>query len=85
MKNIQKMKRKIIIAISFVLITLSFSSCEPLGTCKICRRVTYAINGGTVISEDPETEYCDADLLAIEAKADVITPWWHPKISWECR
>jgi len=76
------MQRKIILAISFVLMTIAFNSCESLGTCKICRQVTYEIGGG-ILSEGPETEYCDAALIAIEAKDDVIIG--NTRISWECR
>jgi len=61
---------------------LSFSYCESLGTCKPCREVTYEVGGG-VISEGPETEYCDASLIAIEAKDDVIIG--NKRYSWECR
>ncbi|MCX6260249.1 MAG: hypothetical protein NTY95_05345 [Bacteroidia bacterium] len=77
------MKRKILIAISFILFTLAFNSCEPLGTCKVCRQVTTEIDG-TFISEGPEAEYCGADLVAIEAKADIILPN-NTKLSWKCR
>lgn len=76
------MKRKILIAISFLLITMAFNACEPLGSCKVCRQVTYEIGGG-VISEGAETEYCDAALIAIEAKDDIIIN--NTRISWECR
>jgi hypothetical protein len=76
------MKRKIVIGISFIIMTLAFNACESLGTCKICRQVTYEIGGG-VISEDPEAEYCDAALIAIEAKDDIIIN--NTRISWECR
>jgi hypothetical protein len=76
------MRRKIILAISFMFITLAFNSCEPLGSCKVCRQVTYEV-GGTVISEGPETEYCDAALIAIEAKDDIYVN--NTRISWECR
>jgi hypothetical protein len=76
------MKRKIITGISFILITMAFNSCESLGTCKVCRQVTYEIGGG-VISEGAETEYCDAALIAIEAKSDIIIN--NTRISWECR
>jgi hypothetical protein len=76
------MKRKIIAGISFIIITLSFSTCESLGTCKVCRQVTYEVGGG-VISEGAETEYCDAALIAIEAKDDIIVG--NTRISWECR
>ena len=76
------MKRKIILGISFIIMTIAFSACESLGTCKICRQVTYEVGGG-VIEEGIETEYCDAALLAIEAKDDVIIG--NTRISWECR
>lgn len=77
------MKRKIILAISFLLITLAINSCEPLGTCKACREVTYDAAGGPPISEGPETDYCDAALIAIEAKADYVNAG--KRYSWECR
>ena len=76
------MKRKIIAGISFIIITMSFSTCESLGKCKVCRQVTYEISGG-VISEGAETDYCDAELIAIEAKNDIIVG--NTRISWECR
>jgi hypothetical protein len=76
------MKRKILLGVTFICMTAAFSSCEPLGTCKVCRQVTYNLNGG-VISEGPETEYCDADLVAIEAKPD--QPVGNTIIKWECR
>jgi len=76
------MKRKVLLAIAFTGMTVAFNSCEALGTCKICRQVTYNLNGG-VIKEDPEAEYCDAALIAIEAKDDLIVN--NTRISWECR
>jgi hypothetical protein len=76
------MKRKIILFISFILFTLAFHSCEGLGTCKVCRQVTYDLSGG-IINEGAETEYCDAALVAIEAKNDVIVG--NTRLSWECR
>lgn len=76
------MKRKIFTGILFVLMTVAFNSCESLGTCKVCRQVTYDLGGG-VISEGPETEYCDAALVAIEAKTDLIVG--NTRIAWECR
>ena len=75
-------KRKLIIALAFIAMTVSFNSCESIGTCKVCRQVTYSIGGG-VISEEPEAEYCDAALIAIEAKQDVIVG--NTRIAWECR
>lgn len=76
------MKRKITAGISFLLIAFAFNSCEPLGTCKICREVTYEVGGG-IIYEGPEAEYCDAELFAIEAKDDIIIG--NKRYSWECR
>ena len=76
------MKRKIILGISFIIMTLAFNPCESLGTCKVCRQVTYEVGGG-IIEEGTETEYCDAALIAIEAKTDVIVG--NTRISWECR
>jgi hypothetical protein len=76
------MKRNLIIVVLFIVMTLSFNSCESLGTCKICREVTYEVGGG-VISEGPEKEYCDASLIAIEAKDDLIIG--NKRYSWECR
>jgi hypothetical protein len=76
------MIRKIILGITFICITVTFNSCETLGACKICRQVTYNISGG-VISEGPEAEYCDAALIAIEAKPD--QPVGNTIIKWECR
>jgi hypothetical protein len=77
-----QMKRKIVFIISFLLIMLSFNSCETLGSCKVCRQVTYEIGGG-VISEGPETEYCDAALIGIETTDDIFVN--NTRISWECR
>jgi hypothetical protein len=76
------MKRRLITGISFIILSWAFTSCESLGTCKICKQVTSEIGGG-IISEGPETEYCDAALIAIEAKDDVIVG--NTKISWHCR
>ncbi|MDP4222933.1 MAG: hypothetical protein Q8868_06430 [Bacteroidota bacterium] len=76
------MKRKLFLAAAFFIIAWAFTACESLSTCKICKQVTTEIGGG-VISEGTETEYCDAALVAIEAKDDVIVG--NTKISWECR
>jgi hypothetical protein len=73
------MKRKIIIAAAFVLITISFSSCEK--SCKVCQQNTY--DGSTLITSGTETEYCDAALLRIEATPDVTVLGKTTK--WECR
>ncbi|HUV01431.1 MAG TPA: hypothetical protein VMW32_10745 [Bacteroidales bacterium] len=75
------MKRKLFFGCTFLFLTWAFTSCEALNTCKICRQVTY-ING-LVDQEGPETEYCDAKLIAIEATPDVING--NTRIAWECR
>ena len=72
------MKRKLIFAASFILITLSFSSCEK--SCKVCQQNTY--DGSTLITSGSETEYCDAALLRIEATPDVTVLGKTTK--WEC-
>lgn len=76
------MKRKIVFGISFILMTLAFNACEGLGTCKVCKQVTYD-GGGSVIFEEPESEYCDAALIAIEATDDYYDGT--NRTSWECR
>jgi hypothetical protein len=75
------MNRKIKAGILFIFIALAFNSCEPLGTCKICRQVIY--ENGVVIDEGAEAEYCDADLIAIEAKEDLVVG--NTRTTWECR
>jgi hypothetical protein len=76
------MKRKVILGFFFILTAAGFNACESLGTCKVCKQVTYELGGG-VISEGVETEYCDAALIAIETKKDVIVG--NTRITWECR
>lgn len=73
------MKRKLIIAASFIVMTLSFSSCEK--SCKICQQNTY--DGSTRVVTGTDTEYCDAALLRIEATPDVTVLGKTTK--WECR
>jgi hypothetical protein len=77
------MKRKIIVGISFIIMTLAFNACESLGSCKICKQVTYDTGDNSIIEEGTEAEYCDAALIAIEAKSDVVVG--NTRLSWECR
>jgi hypothetical protein len=74
------MKRKLIIAIAFVLIAGSFTSCEK--TCKTCKKVYYD-GSGNYLSEDAEAEYCGAVLLSIEGKTIDLGAIGSAK--WECR
>jgi hypothetical protein len=76
------MKRIIIIATSFILLTVAFTSCEVLGTCKICREITFQTNRG-IINEGPEAEYCDAELIAKETQDDLVIG--DKRYYWECR
>ncbi len=74
------MKKIFCFAATFTILTLSFTSCESLTTCKVCKQVTYV--GGDFDHETSEAEYCDADLIAIEAMDDVIIGSSVTK--WEC-
>jgi len=73
------MKRKVLFAVSFVLIAWAFNSCEGL-TCKTCKQVTYI--DGDYDHEGDSYEYCDAELLAIEAMDDFILG--STRTAWEC-
>ncbi|MFZ0282983.1 MAG: hypothetical protein WAL29_15125 [Bacteroidales bacterium] len=75
------MKRKFIVGATFVFMTLAFTSCEALNSCKICKQVTYVNDIPT--HSGAETEYCDAKLIAIESSKDVVSG--NTRISWECR
>lgn len=80
-KNLH-MKRIFIIVTSFILLTITFTSCETLGTCKICREITYQTNRG-IINEGPESEYCGAELIAKETQDDLVIG--DKRYYWECR
>lgn len=75
------MKRILITGVAFILLACGFTACEALGSCKICRQVTYV--NGVVDIEGEETEYCDADLTTIEQTDDYVSG--NTRISWECR
>jgi len=75
------MKRKLLFGIALMFITWAFTSCEALNTCKICKQVTYI--DGSLDHEGPESEYCDADLIAIESMDDVVIG--NTRTAWECR
>jgi len=71
------MRKSLILATCFIIITLSFSSCEK--NCKVCQQNTYD-SGNHLLSAGTETDYCGADLLVIEATKDVtyagVTTRW---------
>jgi hypothetical protein len=74
------MKRKLIFAAVYILITLAFNSCEGLSGCKTCKQVTY-INGVYDRDGGP-VEYCGAALLAIEVATDIVQN--NERTTWEC-
>ena len=72
------MKRKLIFGVAFLFVVWAATSCEALQTCKVCKQVTYT-DGSVTDSTDPQ-EYCDADLIKIEATPDfklgnTVTKW----------
>lgn len=78
-----KMKRVLIIAGGFILMTMALTSCESLfQKCKVCELVKYDEDGKEFDRGTP-IEYCGAELLAIEAKGT----WEIGKLTakWECR
>jgi hypothetical protein len=66
------MKKKIIIAVFFIFIAWAATSCEDLMQCKKCRLVSTNSSTGEVIEDPNETEYCGAQLIAIEATRPVV-------------
>lgn len=66
------MKRKILFAAAFLFVAWAATSCESLSGCKVCKVVTTDSSNGDV-TEGPETEYCGAALIAIEAQAPTTT------------
>jgi len=64
-----------------MLIAASFSSCEDLlNNCKTCALNTY--EDGVLTSSVQEAEYCDAELIAIQATPDVTIG--NTVSKWEC-
>lgn len=66
------MKRKIIIAGTFLLFAWAFTSCESLSDCKTCA-IVKRNSGGTQISSIGEAEYCGAELIAAQAANPTVT------------
>ncbi len=75
------MKRALLYLSFFLFVTISFTSCESLGSCKICKQVVYV--NGDYDHDLEEGEYCDAELIAIEATDDIIIG--NTVTKWECR
>jgi hypothetical protein len=74
------MKKKLLYAAGFLLITISFSQCEQ--SCKVCQQNTYN-SSNTLLTSGSETEYCDAELVRIEATPPVTVLGVTTK--WVCR
>ncbi len=75
------MKKKLLYFSALLVIACAFQRCEVLGTCKICKQVTYVDNA--VTQEGTEAQYCDEKLTAIENTPDVVSG--NTRITWECR
>jgi hypothetical protein len=76
------MGRKLFYIAGLIFMTWSFTSCEDLlKNCKVCKKVFY--KGTTYLREDPETEYCGAELITIESTSPIIVGG--ETVKWECR
>ncbi len=79
------MKKNLVIAGSFLLFTLAFTSCESLKDCKTCA-IVKRDSGGTEISSLGEAEYCGAKLIAAQAANPTVTnPVTGDVTKFECR
>ena len=76
------MKKKIKYAAAFLFLAWAATSCEALSDCKFCRMVTTDNSTGDVTYGN-ETEYCGAELIAVEAKGS--TTVGSLTTTWECR
>ena len=76
------MKKYLFYVICLVVTSVAFTSCEGLfGNCKICSLNTY--EDGNLINTQSEAEYCDADLISIQAIAPVSSG--NTVTRWECK
>lgn len=75
------MKKKLLFAAAFLITASVFTSCEGLlDNCKTCSLNTY--EDGALISSAQSAEYCDAELVVIQATPDVTVGTTVTK--WEC-
>jgi hypothetical protein len=74
------MKRILSYSAAFVFIVLSVTSCEK--NCKVCAQNTYD-SSNKLVTAGTDAEYCDAELIAVEAIKDVTISGMTTK--WECR
>ena len=80
--NFVRMKRKLLFGAAFLFVVWAATSCEALSDCKFCKMVTTDSATGDV-TDGFETEYCGADLIAIEAKTPTTTGTL--TTTWSCR
>jgi hypothetical protein len=74
--------KKIAQVFSLVIISLAFTSCEGLlDNCKVCSLNTY--EDGALILSQSEAEYCDAELISIQATPAQTNG--NLVIKWECK
>jgi hypothetical protein len=66
------MKKKLLLAASFIIIAWVASSCED-NNCQQCKIVTRKISDNSIVSSNGGTEYCGAELLAFKAANPAIT------------
>lgn len=76
------MKRKLCYVTGFLFMVSSFNSCGLIKNCKICQQNTYN-SSNVLITAGSETEYCDAELVTIQATKDVTVGGITTK--WVCR
>jgi hypothetical protein len=74
------MKRKLIYAAAFILISLTFPECQK--DCKVCQQNQYD-SGGNLLVTGTESEYCGLELIGIENTKDNTTGGITTK--WVCR
>jgi hypothetical protein len=74
------MKRKLLFGATFLLVAWAATYCEALSGCKVCKQVTYI--DGIFDHEGNPQDYCDADLIRIEATPDYVNGT--TRIKWEC-
>lgn len=75
------MKKKLHFIFPLFLVAISIiPSCELVGDCKTCSRVTYI--DGVLVSETSAAEYCGVELAAKEAEPPVVIG--NTTTRWEC-
>ena len=76
------MKRKLFYVAGFIFMVFSIDSCDSIKNCKVCSQNTYD-SSNVLITAGSETEYCNADLIKIQATPPVTIVGITTK--WVCR